>query len=212
VRTALVNLQKAKYTLQQAKLVPLPDVEVRLLVQKDYTTPPNQIAHSAQVTIPVPLWDQNRGAIHQAEWLLAQATVGPDQARNALTVTLADAFNRYQTAQQQVDIAMQQIRDQVRVYRGIYERRQKVPGDVSFGDVVTAQQTLAGFITGYVTALGLQWQAVVDVANLLQTDDLFQAGRLHEVDPVPDLEHFPLHHLLAPPAPPHALPVQENPS
>ena len=52
---------------------------------------------------------------------------------------------------------------------GIRERRQ-IAVDVVFGDLVTAQQTLAGYITAYVTALGSQWQAVVDIANLLQTD------------------------------------------
>jgi cobalt-zinc-cadmium efflux system outer membrane protein len=197
VLTAKVSIEKAKYNLKLQKLQPLPDVELRLLVQKDYSTPPNQIAHSAVFSATVPLWDQNRGGIRQYEWLLAQASLGPDQARNALINTLADAFNRYQTARRTVEITGQQVRDQVRVYRGVYERRQQVPGQVGFGDVVTAEQTLSGYLSSYVTALGLQWQAVVDVANLLQTEDLFQAGPQHqEVVPLPDLQN-----LLPPPAP-----------
>ncbi|MGH9677516.1 MAG: TolC family protein, partial [Candidatus Acidiferrum sp.] len=175
VLTAYNSIQKAKYNLQLAKVTPIPDVDLHLLVQKDTTTPPFQIAHSLSVSVPVPMWDQNRGAIHQAEAQLAQASVGPDQARNALINTLADAFNRYQTARRGVEIALLQTQDQVRAYRGLYERRQTLPGDVQFGDVVTAQQTLAAYISGYITALGAQWQAAVDVANLLQTDDLYQA-------------------------------------
>jgi hypothetical protein len=85
---------------------------------------------------------------------------------------------------------MQQIRDQVRAYRNLYARRQSDPTAVSFGDIVTAQQTLAGYIAGYVTALGQQWTAVNDVANLLQTDDLFQVSPMQEVEPVPDLRQF----------------------
>ncbi len=191
VLTALVSLQKAKYNLQAAKLVPLPDVDVRALVQKDYTTPPNQIAHSVSVTIPIPIWDQNKGGIHQAEMLLAQASVGPDQARNALINTLADAYYRYLTARRTVSISLQQVRDQVRAYRGLYARRQSLPGDVAFADVVTGQQTLATYIGNYITALGAQWQAVVDVANLLQTDDLFQGGPQEGMEPVPDLRFLP---------------------
>jgi outer membrane protein, heavy metal efflux system len=199
VLTAQVSIEKAKYNLKLQKLQPLPDVEFRLLVQKDYTTPPNQIAHTAVFSAQIPLWDQNKGGIRQYEWLLAQASVGPDQARNALINTLADAFNRYQTARRTVDIAGQQVRDQVRVFRGVYQRHQQVPGQVVFGDVVTAEQTLAGYVTGYVTALGLQWQAVIDVANLMQTEDLFQASqRLQEVAPLPDLKN------LLPPPPPNA--------
>jgi cobalt-zinc-cadmium efflux system outer membrane protein len=202
VLTALTNIQKAKYNLELAKVTPLPDVDVRLLVQKDYTTPPFQVVNSFQMTIPVPVWDQNKGAIHQAEWLLRQASVGPDQARNALINTLADAFNRYQTARETVAITRQQVRDQVRAYRGAYARRQTLPGDVAFGDLVTAEQTLAAYIAAYVTALGQQWQAVVDVANLLQTDDLFQVAPREEVDPVPDLQPLPPPVIIKPPSAP----------
>jgi hypothetical protein len=81
-----------------------------------------------------------------------------------------------------VQATYQQIRDQVRAYRGLYERRQQFPAEnpnivagVSFGDMVTAQQTLAGYLAGYLTALGQQWTAVVDVANVLQQDDLYQS-------------------------------------
>jgi cobalt-zinc-cadmium efflux system outer membrane protein len=200
VLTARVAIEKAKYNLKLQKLQPLPDVELRLLVQKDYSTPPNQLAHSAVFSATVPLWDRNKGGIRQYEWLLAQASLGPEQARNALINTLADAFNRYQTARTTVEIAGQQIRDQVRVYRGVYERRQQtaVLGQVTFGDMVTAEQTLSGYLAGYITALGLQWQAVVDVANLLQTEDLFQASQqLQEVESLPDLKN------LLPPPPPN---------
>jgi cobalt-zinc-cadmium efflux system outer membrane protein len=191
VLTAYNNLQKARYNLKLAKIAPLPDVDVHVLVQKDYTTPPFQVVHSLAVTVPVPVWDQNQGNIKQATGALAQATAGPDQTRNSLTITLAEAFNRYKTARENVDIAMQQIRDQVRAYRNLYARRQSDPAAVSFGDVVTAQQTLATYIAAYTTALGLQWTAVNDVANLLQTEDLFQVNKRQDVAPVPDLTQLP---------------------
>lgn len=195
VLTAFNSIEKARFNLELAKVTPVPDVDLNILAQKDYTAPHNQIVHSLQVSVPVPIFDQNLGGIKQAEGMLAQAAAGPDQARNSLTITLADAFNRYQTARENVDIAMQQIRDQIRAYRALYERRMRGPmGDVGFGDVVTAQQTLAGYIASYVTALGLQWTAVNDVANLLQTDDLFQVGPKEEMFPVPDLKEFMLPH------------------
>jgi cobalt-zinc-cadmium efflux system outer membrane protein len=187
VLTAYNSIQRARFNLELAKVTPLPDVDLNILAQKDYTAPPNLIVHSLQVSVPVPIFDQNQGNIKQAEGMLAQAVAGPEQARNGLTITLADAFNRYETAVENVAIALQQTRDQVRAYRRLYERRQSDPTAVSFGDLVTAQQTLAGYIAAYVTALGLQWTAINDVANLLQTDDLFRAGQPREVDPIPDL-------------------------
>jgi cobalt-zinc-cadmium efflux system outer membrane protein len=192
VLTALNALQKARYLYELARVAPVPDVDVHVLVQKDYTTPPHLLVYSVAATVPVPLWDRNKGGIIQARNQLIQAGEQPQQMKLQLTSALADAFNRYVTARETVQIALQQIRDQMRAYRGVYERRGQAPDDVSFGDVVAAQQTLAGYIAAYVIALGQQWTAVVDVANLLQTDDLFRLGRTEEVPPVPDLEHLPL--------------------
>jgi cobalt-zinc-cadmium efflux system outer membrane protein len=200
VLTAQVAIKKAEYTLKLAKLTPMPDFDVRLLIQKDYTATPGQYVSSAVFSMPVPIWDQNKGGIRQAEWLLAQASVGPEQSRNALIGTLADAWNRYRTARRTVELGALQVRDQVRVYRGLYARRQSKPEDVGFGDLVTAEQTLIGYIAAYLTALGAQWQAIVDLANLLQTEDLFQTTPQQQgVEPLPDIR------CLLPPPPPGAV-------
>lgn len=188
VRNALVSVQKAKYNLQFQKLVPLPDIGARALVQKDYTTPPNQVTHSAVMYMTVPLWDQNRGGIRQAEWQLAQASAGPSQARNNLINTLADAFNRYVTSRQQVDITQQQIRDLVQAYKSAWLRHQLTPMVVSFSDLWPVQATLESYVNVYITALGMQFQATVDVADLLQTEDFFQAGQRQDIVPLPVLE------------------------
>jgi cobalt-zinc-cadmium efflux system outer membrane protein len=194
------DYQKARYNLRLAQITPYPDIEVRLVVQKDFTAPPFQVVHSVQVGGPLPIWDQNRGNIMQAEGQLKQASEEEHVARSQLTSSLADAFNRYKSNRRQVEITLLQVKDQIRVYEGIYQRRHVV-GDVTFSDVVTAQQTFAGYISNYVTALGLQWTAVVDVANLLQTDDLFQVGDMKAVLPVPDLNQvapLPCAHPCAP--------------
>jgi cobalt-zinc-cadmium efflux system outer membrane protein len=173
-----------------AQVTPFPDFDINLLFQKDYTTPPHYLVYSARLTFPVPVWDQNKGNIRQANGLLIQATQTIGQNQLALINTLADAFNRYRTTRQQVQISSRQIEDQVRAYRPLYERHWQAPDQVAFGDLVTAQQTLVGYISAYITALGAQWTAVVDVANLLQTDDLFQVGSTQEMTPVPDLDQL----------------------
>src|SRR5207253_10043493 len=63
-------------------------------------------------------------------------------------------------------------------------------GGISFNDLVTAEQTLVTVVQTYLAALGEQWKAVVDVAALLQTDDLFQGRELCQVASVPDLERL----------------------
>ena len=206
VLTAENGLQRARYALELAKVTPFPDYDFHFLVQKDYTTPPFLLGYSATFTVPVPLWDQNRGGIMQAESQLLQANLQPRQTQLALINTLADAYNRYETSREQVRVALQQVEDQVRVYPALYQRFQTTKGQVTFGDIVTAQQTLAGYISGYITALGAQWTAVVDVANLLQTDDLFGGGPNESVAPVPDLGRLP------PPCDPPGGPPQGAPA
>jgi cobalt-zinc-cadmium efflux system outer membrane protein len=187
VRTAFKSLQQAQFNLELAKVTPIPDVDLNLLAQKDYTAPPNVIAHSLQFALPMPIWNQNKGGIKQAAELVAQAQAGVDVARNNLTITLADAFNRYQAARQVVRLSLRQVRDQIIYFRNLYARWQQQPEVIGLVDIINAQQTLATYLQQYITALGQQWQAVVDVANLLQTDDLFQTGPLQEMAPVPDL-------------------------
>jgi cobalt-zinc-cadmium efflux system outer membrane protein len=213
VITAHNSIEKAKFNLELAKVTPLPDVDVNLLVQKDSTSPPNLMVHSLQVTVPVPIFDQHAGGIKQAKGALVQALAAPEQTRNTLTATLADAYNRYVTQRENVEITMQQVRDQLRAYRNLYERhRAGDPNSPGFGDVVTAQQTLAGYIAGYVAALGLQWTAVADVANLLQTDDLFQIGPKKEMSPVPDLKQLMRPDDLPPPLPTPPAEAPEKPT
>ena len=61
----------------------------------------------------------------------------------------------------------------MRVYQGVYSRW-RADITINVTDIVTAQQNLATAVGNYVTTLGNLWQGVVDVTDLLQTDDMFQ--------------------------------------
>jgi cobalt-zinc-cadmium efflux system outer membrane protein len=196
VLTAQNQIQRARYVLRLAQLMPVPDVDVLVLVQKDYTTAPFLIAPSIHVGVPIPVWDQNIGNIRSAEAQLRQALQNLPLAQNNLISGLADAFNRYLTARRQVEISLQQVIDQVRVYQAVYARYHRAgpaePGPVQLNitDVVVAQQTLATYLSSYITALGLQWTAVVDMGNLLQTEDLFKGTKIEPRPEVPTLEQL----------------------
>lgn len=188
--------QQARLNLQLAEVVPIPDVNVLLVVQRDFTTPPHNITHNVQIGLPLPIWDRNQGNILQAGANLTRAADEVERVRNDLTIRLADAYERYDNNRKLLDYYRQWILpDQVRAYRGVFDRYLRgEPTEkavVTFGDVVTAQQTLAGSITAYVTALDATWSAVVDLAGLLQIDDLTQLGRLEAVAPVPSLDELP---------------------
>lgn len=191
VQTAENNILKARYNLRLAQITPCPDVNLHVAIQEDYTVPPaRRTTHNIQMGIPVPLWDHNKGNIIQAQGNLLNVIEGPHQTRDDLTNRLATAFEQYENNRVLLELYRAKILpDQVRTFRGVYGRHQ-VDKDVSFGDIVTAQQTLVTVITTYVTTLGQTWSSVTAVADLLQTRDLFQVGLQDCVEPVPDLEHL----------------------
>lgn len=179
VLTARNTLLKNQYALKLAQVTPVPDFDLRWIVQKDYTGPPNLVVASLQFGFTLPVWDRNQGGIIQAEGNLIDASEEEHRVRDALTGTLADAFERYEYNR----LALEAFRDeilphQVRAFRGVFEfywgAAARIGNPPTFGDVVTAQQTLAMTLQQYVATLGALWQAVVDVANVAQTDDLFQ--------------------------------------
>jgi cobalt-zinc-cadmium efflux system outer membrane protein len=172
--TAANTVIKARHTLRLAQVTPIPDVALKLVVQKDYTTPPFATTANIELGVPIPVWDRNQGGIKQANADLAKAIDDIPRARLDLLTKLADAMERYQTNRQLVDGYLQHILpDQVRAYRGVVQRNQNEPDRASFGDIVTAQQQLNTFLSTYLTALQAQWQAVVDLAALAQMDDLY---------------------------------------
>jgi cobalt-zinc-cadmium efflux system outer membrane protein len=197
VLTAQTGIQKARYDLRSAQITPVPDISLHLAVEKDFSMPPFLTTTSVQLGGPIPIYDRNRGNIIQAQGTLMRAIEEPHRVRDDLTSRLASAFELYDDNRLQLEIYRNQIiPDQVRAYQGVYQRfriqRQDDPTKVGFGDVVTAQQTLVTNITNYVTILGQAWSSAIGVADLLQTNDLFQVGLepipIQCVAPLPDLE------------------------
>jgi len=110
-----------------------------------------------------------------ADAALMRASQEYNRTRNELATSLADAFARYQSQRVLLDYYRTQIlQDQVQSYRAIYQRYQQDADSIDFNDVVTSQQTLASAISTYIQALGDQWQSMVEMAGLLQLDDLSQ--------------------------------------
>jgi cobalt-zinc-cadmium efflux system outer membrane protein len=208
VLTSRNDIQKARYNLRQAQVTPIPDVTVQASFGRDYSPPgpPGDFANM-QVTFNLPVWDLNRGNILQSQGNLLRAVEEPHKTRDDLTSRLAEAFGRYENGRYLLELYRRDILpNQVQAFRAAVARHARAgepeKGGISFNDLVTAEQTLVSVVTSYIGALGDQWKAVVDVAGVLQTDDLFQVGgEVCPVAPIPDLEHLlelPCYHPCSP--------------
>jgi outer membrane protein, heavy metal efflux system len=190
VLTAYNGLDKARALLKLQQVTPIPDVDINVGVLKEFALAPQQVTPTITITMPIPIWDQNKGNILSAESALVRATEEPHRVELNLTNNLANAYNNYKNNLDGLEYYRKYILpDQVRTYEGTYKRYGIDPG-VVFGDVVAAQQTLVSGVSTYLTVLGQLWTSVVSVADFLQTDDLFQIAEPRELPLLPDLEHF----------------------
>ena len=130
-----------------------------------------------QIGVQLPISDRNQGNILSAQSQIGRAGQNLRVVENDLQARFAEAFGRYEANR----VAAANYREVIipnlgRAYRAIV-RRYNVdePGKVGFGDIVVAQGQLAAALQAYLTALSAQWQAVVDVANVAQLDDLYPA-------------------------------------
>jgi cobalt-zinc-cadmium efflux system outer membrane protein len=194
VLTARNSVQKARYNLQLAQITPLPDVDLLAAVWKESTIPPYVIFYQAQVVFPIPIWDRNRGNILSAQAALIRAVEETHRVENALTTTLATNYSNYQSNLKALEYYRRYILpDQVRYYRGVFQRRQADPEVAKSppADLVTAQQALVASVQNYLSILSSLWSAVVSVADLIQTPDLFQLATPRELPELPNLDQMP---------------------
>ena len=187
ILTARNGIVRAQYLLKLAQVTPIvPDLDVRATLEKDFALAPFGTYHALSVSLPIPLWDQNKGNIIAAQAALLRASEETHRVEVTLANNLATAYTNYKSNL----VALEDYRrnilpDLVRYYRGIFARRQIDPNS-AFGDLVDAQQILATNVTAYIAVLGNVWSSVVSVADFLQTDDLYQLAQPRELPELPD--------------------------
>jgi cobalt-zinc-cadmium efflux system outer membrane protein len=171
---------------EQAK--PIPDLQNQFYYQQDTQAKALGLRNfqmGAQIGVTVPLFDRNQGAIISAKARFARANAEVPRIENELTVQLADAFERYETARQQAELYRERILPNLaKAFRGVYQRYQVEPDKVNYNDIVTAQQNLGTQLAGYLNVLQAQWQAYADLLGAVQVphaDELNRPGK-----PAPD--------------------------
>jgi len=201
VGTAQNTILRAQYSLRLAEVTPIPDIQDHFYVEQDLTTQPHRTQVGVQVGVALPLWDRNQGNILSARAQLARAEQAVPRVRNDLSQQLAAVYERYLNSRALVAYYRNRILpSQVLVYRTMRKRWDAEPEKVPFLDLVVAQQTLSNVLATYLQSLQGQWDAVVDLATLLQTDDLYELGQDSSHSPSCPLDQLiePTHPLPAP--------------
>lgn len=175
VLTARNTIAQAQRNLALQRRIPIPDIQLNNTQQ--YDTAARNYQFNVQVGIALPVSDRNQGNVRTAQARIASAGHQLLNTQNTLAGRLAEAFGRYEANVAAVaNYRDKVIPSQTQAYRALIRRYQAEPDKVGFNDIVVAQQTLAQSLQAYLSALAAQWQAVVDVANVGQLDDLFPAS------------------------------------
>jgi cobalt-zinc-cadmium efflux system outer membrane protein len=172
LQAAKAHVELAQIAIRREKAEPIPNINLQSNVGYNYETR-STVAY-AQVSMPIPLWNKNRGTIREAVADLARAQAEVRRLELDLGRRLADAFNQYRTAL----VAATAYRDTIvpnaekahKVQLEMYEKRR-----IAWPEVVKLEQNLFVTKSEYTRNLMDLRRAEVAITGLLLTDGLMPA-------------------------------------
>lgn len=187
LRIAENLISKNRTLVTLADRTPIPDLNVGFVLQQDYTFKPGGSTYNLTLGGAVPVWNQNQGNRISARAELVRSAQLVTDTENQLIAKLAATYSVYKSNRQLASsFRTDALSDQVRAYRGIYQRYLTDSSGISFNDVIVAQQTVSSVLNQYLDILQAQWQSTVDLGELLQVDDVFQMGDSVPVAEIPN--------------------------
>lgn len=170
VSEAMSNIERARWALARAQAEPIGDVNVQAVVMQD-----NGIGGKTdgilQMTMPIPLYNKNQGAILAAQRELTAATYRLEQLEVQLSQKLAGVYERYTTSREQVE----RYRDELLPAAAESLELSKAgygAGEFSFLSLLTAQRTLVQTNLGYLEALRELQTSAAEIDGLLLNSSL----------------------------------------
>ncbi len=163
---ALADVEAARWAVRRAYAQVVPDLDVQAVIQDDRGTGGSNA--NLQVTLPLPLWNRNQGGIQQAFGNQMAAEQRAERVRLDLQSRLAQAFQRYETARNQVDAyarsggILDKSRRTLELLRSGYQAEE-------FGiiDLLSAQRIYFETNLAYLDALGELATAAMEIRGLL---------------------------------------------
>lgn len=146
---AKAALEAAELQLSAAKATAIPDFDVVLAAGKGIE---DDTILEGGISIPLPLFHRNQGAILAAEIRLRQAELRIQAVRNDLLLKLTEAYRTFTTAQECVRVYQEEILPKSQKALDQTHDGYKL-GKYGYLDVLDAQRTLAESRGSYTSAL-----------------------------------------------------------
>lgn len=169
---AQADVQRARQAVRRAAVEPVPNVEVQGSLQYDDAS--STTIAGLQVGWPLPLRNRNQGGIQQAQSELIAAQRAVERLALDLQYRLAQRYERYANASQQVERYRRDILPKVEETRRLVEQGYRA-GEVSFLTLLTVQRTYFETHIAYLQALAEAVAAGTEIEGLLLRDSLSTA-------------------------------------
>jgi outer membrane protein, heavy metal efflux system len=158
------EVDRARAALCRASAGRVPNVTAMAGVQLDNTT--NDTIANVEVSLPLPIFDRNQGAIAQASGELAAAQAALQEGELALEERLAVAMRDYATARQQATTYAERVlpvaKESLDITNSGYQE-----GELDFVEVLSVQRTYAQTNLTYLQDLETAWKKWAEIEGLL---------------------------------------------
>jgi cobalt-zinc-cadmium efflux system outer membrane protein len=169
LQAAQAHVVRDQIAVRREEVQPIPNIQLQGAAGYSFETR-NAIA-TAQVGIPLPLFNRNQGTIREARADLARSQAEVARVELSLRQRLADAFNRYRTALQTAQLYREgnvpKAREAFEVQLDMYRQRR-----TPWREVVMLQRNLLEVQERYTRSLLELRKAEVEIVGLLLVDGL----------------------------------------
>lgn len=177
IQMAHAALARAELVVQREVAERRPNLTVGAGFQKNFNDREHQAMY--QVSMPLPVFNRNQGAIRAAQADLGKASFEVTRVENDLTTRLASAWAQYVSAYQRATS-----------FSALLPKLEKTPQQVenlfkagelkdsfSFLSALQAQKTVADARLEHLRALAEAWRAASELSGLLMEEDWPLVGR-----------------------------------
>jgi len=170
------DAEQSRWALQRAQAQRIPDVAVQGLINWRDNGIGGRSDGALQFSVPLPVWNRNRGNIATAEADVIAASQALETRRLELQQRLAIVFESYKNARQQTAL----FRDRIipAAHRALeLTNKNFANGKVEYDDVLTSQRTNATANLSYLDALREFWHAEFEIDGLLLSGSMTTAAK-----------------------------------
>ncbi len=183
VSAAVADLERARRAIDRARVQPIPNVSFQGLVNWQDNGIGGGANGGVALTVPLPLFDRNQGAIIRAEREAAAARYAVSQVELDLMSRLTPVYERYANARNQVSryrkVVLPAAEESLLLTRKMYQA-----GEANYLGLLTAQRTFAQTNRNYLDAVLQLRIAEAEIEGLLLSGSLQnRPGGVSEVVP-----------------------------